>query len=131
MVPGFLLAAASAASTTADPGFTKANVLTTYVTMESLLFAGLSAAIALSATGTLGRRTPIPPWIVATITSVLLAVIASGAVLAWWDLFAGKNWPSGCNRRLEAIGILLGIVAQPLVAVAIARNVTKPKRRLD
>lgn len=130
MVPGLLLAAANAASTTADPGFTKANVLTTYVTMESLLFAGLSAAIALSATGTLGRKTPIEPWIVATITAVLLMMIAAGAVLAWSDLFGGKNWPASCNRRFEAIGILLGIVAQPLIAAAIARNVTKPKKPL-
>ena len=131
MVPGLLLAAAHAASTAVDPGFTKANVLTTYVTMESLLFAGLSAAIALSATGTLGRKTPIEPWIVATIATVLLLVIAAGAVLAWWDLFGGRSWPASCNRRFEAIGLLLGIVAMPLIAAAIARNVAKPRKRLD
>ena len=113
------------------PGFSEANVLSTYVTMESLLFAGLSAAIALSAVGALARKTPVKPWLVARVTAVILAVVATGAALAWWDLFGGADWPRGVNRKVEAVGILLGILAQPSIAIAISFNVMRPQRHLE
>ena len=119
------------ASSTGSTGFTEANILQTYVTMESLLFAGLSAAIALSASSVWGRVNAVEPAWVARFTAGLLLLIAAGAVLAWTDLFGGHNWPDGWNRRLEAIGILAGIVAQPLIALAISLNLKPPAKHLE
>jgi hypothetical protein len=112
--------AAVAASPT---GLTKLGLLALLLTTEGLLFAALTVGVSLSASSTFGPRTVIPPAALAFIAAGLLALVGTAAVLAWTDLFLGNNWPAAWNGRLEAIGLLLAIVAQPLIALLVALGV--------
>lgn len=114
------------ASTTS--GLSKSGVLSLLLTTESLLFAALTVAVTLSATSMFGQSTWGPPWVLAFIATVVLAVVASGAVLAWTDLFLARNWPNGSNARLEALALLVAIVGQPLVALVIAIGIWRGRR---
>jgi hypothetical protein len=55
----------------------------------------------------------------------LLAVIAAGALMAWFDTFLG-NWPAAWYGVIPALCIAIGIVAQPPIAYFVARDVGRP-----
>jgi hypothetical protein len=104
----------------ADAGFSKANTLSSLLTTEGLLFAALSISVSLAASSTFGPKTIVAPSMLAFIAAGVLTVVASAAVLAWTDIFAGSSWPAGWNARLEALALLFAILVQPLVALVIA-----------
>jgi hypothetical protein len=101
-------------------GLTKLGLLALLLTTEGLLFAALTVGVSLSASSVFGPPTVVGPATLAFIAAGLIAVVGAAAVLAWTDLFLGHGWPSGWNGPLQAIALLVAIVAQPLVALLIA-----------
>lgn len=96
------------------------------VTMESLLFAGLNVGLALAAPVAGGRNiSPAGAHRLATFALAALAIVASGAVLAWWQVF-GDNRPHSLLRVLEAAAAVIGIAAQPIISFFAVRAI-KPK----
>ena len=93
------------------------------VTVEGLLFAALSISATLSSGDGLGASTWGPAWLLSVIAAAILVFVAATGVLAWVDLFGGGAWPHHSDRQLEALGLLLAIVAQPVVAIMIAVGV--------
>jgi len=102
------------------PIFTPSNALTTLLTVESLLFAGVAAATSLSSTTTLAVS---PQWIARALAlgvTVVLTTVAIGAAFAWSRLFLG-SWPSRLDEQLPVICLAVGIAAQPIVAWTVVR----------
>jgi hypothetical protein len=105
---------------TSAGGINGLSMLSLLLTTEGLLFAALAVGVALSASSTFGARTVVPPAALAFVAASVLGVVGIAAVLAWTDLFLASSVSSSWNRRLEAGGLLLAIVAQPLVALLVA-----------
>jgi hypothetical protein len=101
-------------------GPTKADVFIALVTVEGLIFAALSISATLAGGGALGAKTLGPPPTLAVISAILLVLVATAAAFAWFDLFAGPAWSGSSDRAVETIGLLLAIVAQPVIAWVIA-----------
>jgi hypothetical protein len=99
---------------------TKNDVFIALVTVEGLLFAALSISATLAGGEAIRARTWGPPWLLSVVSAVILVLVALAVVLAWADLFGGGAWPHHSDRQLEALGLLLAIVAQPGVAIVIA-----------
>lgn len=101
------------------PLFTPSNALTTLLTVESLLFAGIASATALSSTTTL----PISPHAAARALvlglSAVLTCVAVGAAFAWSRLFL-DDWPQRIDDQVPALCLAVGIIAQPIVAWIVA-----------
>jgi hypothetical protein len=98
--------------------------LTTALTVEGLLFAAFSVSYALAQASDRGRHPFFAQggfsfWIAATI-----AVVAVSAGAAWWATFE-PDWPDGCNEKLRAGGLAIGIVSQPVFAAIIAWQARK------
>jgi hypothetical protein len=105
-----VLAAASGAS-----AFTTSNALTTLLTVESLLFAGLAAATSLSSSSGLAVSPQSAARVLALGVALVLTAVAVGAGCAWARLFA-HAWPSRLDEQIPLVCLLLGITAQPVVA---------------
>jgi hypothetical protein len=109
----------------AGTGLTKFSLFSALLTMEGLLFAGLTVSVTLSAAAPFGRQIAIRPAVLAFGAALLVGVVALAAVLAWTDLFLGANWPHGLNGRIEAVALLLAIVAPPIIALALAIGILR------
>lgn len=117
----------AARATAASGGFSAAESLTTLLTTESLLFAAFSAGVVLTAPTTRPKRiTPKNANLLAFGCVGVLAAVAVAAALAWWQVF-GDNWTGASMRTLEALGIAIGIAAQPIVALIVALGSRPPK----
>lgn len=107
---------------------TSAGLLTTLLTTESLLFAVFALTLALpgsaAATVMLGPRARR----IALGAAFILTALASGAIVAWVDVFCDP-WPDRFARWYPAVTIALGAVAQPIFAWIVVRNLyRKPVR---
>jgi hypothetical protein len=111
------------AASSLDP--TKNDVFFELITVEGFLFAALSISTTLASGDRFGATTWGPPWLLAVVSAVFLSAVAVAAALAWVDLFAGGAWPHQWDRRLEAIGLLLAVVAQPMISIVLAVGVVK------
>ena len=122
----FLIATGAAAATGADVGFSAAQSLTTLLTTESLLFAAFNAGVVLAAPATRPKNiAPANAYRLALGCVGVLAAVALAAALAWWQVF-GDHWTGASLRTLEALGIAIGIVVQPIVALVVARSNRPP-----
>jgi len=97
-----------------------ANALSTLLTVESLLFAGMAAAASLGATGSYAVSPRAAAAKLALAVTCVLTTIAIGACFAWARVFL-VAWPSRIDEQVPAICLLIGIAAQPLVAWTIVR----------
>ena len=87
---------------------------------ESLLFAVLGVALNLLAPTTWGRSLSKGTIFAVSLIAVLaIAAVAAAAGMAWAQVFLDP-WPQSWLRRLEACGIFVGIVAQPIFALFFA-----------
>lgn len=98
----------------AGADFQPKDTLIALVTVETLLLTALAIAVALPAVTGL-RRMPI---LVGGLGTVVLAVIAVGAGAAWWQIY-GHPFPASSAGRMEAVGLMLGIGAPPLISVGV------------
>jgi hypothetical protein len=95
--------------------FTSAEAMTTLLTVESLMFAAFSVAIALSsARGAPRRLLPQARSLGGQVAGVL-TVLGVGAGVAWLDIFA-RHGSLTLARGVPAVCIALGIIAQPVFA---------------
>ena len=100
----------------ATPVWTGAQSLTTLLTTESLLFTAFSAGVVLAAPQTSPLKlSRTGAYRVAKACVGVLALVATAAALAWWQVF-GDHWPPSAMRGIEGAGIAIGIIAQPIVA---------------
>ena len=113
---------AAAASHT---GLTEAGTLSMLLTVEGLLFIGLTVSITLTAASPFGRQIAVAPVALAVGTALCITVVAVAAVLAWTDLFLGAHWPNGLNGRFAAIALLLAIVVPPMIAITLAIGIRR------
>jgi hypothetical protein len=107
---------------TVAAAFQPTTALTILLTVESLLFAGLAAAVSLSSTTTL----PVSPHAAARALALgiaaVLTAVAVGAGFAWSRLFV-HAWPSRLDEQVPVICLAVGIAAQPIVAWIVVRVV--------
>jgi hypothetical protein len=106
-------------------GFTRESLMTALLTAEGLIFAAMSFSVGLTATDAFGSKTAVSPGALAYVATFVLAVIAVGAVLAWTDVLAGDQWPSGANGQIEALVLLFAILAQPILALVVAIGIAR------
>jgi sterol desaturase/sphingolipid hydroxylase (fatty acid hydroxylase superfamily) len=106
--------------------FTDANALATLLTVEGLLFAAVSVALSLSNPGSRVRDTPIAPKTLGYLAATFLSLVAFGALMAWWTIFA-VDWPCGFRNSVIALTIGIAIVGQPAFAWAIALGLRTKK----
>lgn len=102
---------------------TKSDVLIALITAEGLLFAALSVSASIAGSSEFGPKTLGPDWLLSALAAVLLILIAFATVLAWADVFAGSSWSTSSDRVIEALGLLLAIVSQPVIATMIALGI--------
>jgi hypothetical protein len=110
------------AMTPAPAPFTVANSLAALLSTESLLFAALNVGIAFGQRTSRGTSRRLSGRGLALIAAGLIAVVAVGAAAAWWRIF-GAPWRHDFSTGLQALCLLVAIVAEPVVAFLIATNV--------
>jgi hypothetical protein len=102
--------------------FSASQSLTALLTTESLLFAAFNVGVGLSAPIAAGRNiSRRGVFLLAVFALVALGLVASAGVLAWWQVFI-DHWPASSLRRLEAVGIFVGLIVQPLFTAVVARS---------
>lgn len=108
------------AAVASSEAFTATNALTTLLTVESLLFAGVAAAASLST----ATSFPVSPRAalrsLAFGVSLVLTTVAIGAAFAWARLFL-HDWPARVDEQVPLICLAIGIAAQPVVAWTFVR----------
>jgi hypothetical protein len=105
---------------TPRPLISESDLLIALLTTEGLLFAALAIAVGITGGSTFGPKTSLSPTALAFVSSAVLFAVGGAAVLAWTQLFGGAQWPAACTDRLEAIALLVAIVAQPVISLAVA-----------
>ena len=114
MALAFILTSAPTAASGLDPKDVLANALV----LETLIFVVFSFSFTL-AQPTRGGRHPFfaQGWFGWAVVAVIAAVAASAGA-AWWQLYHSP-WPSSRIEWVEAGGLAVGIVAQPLFAAIV------------
>jgi|SRR5579859_792505 len=103
--------------------FSAGDSLTLLVTTETLMFAALTIAVTLSQPVAGGRNMSRENvWRLVAAVTVTITVVAAAAALAWWQTFA-QPWSSSWLRGVESAGILVGVIAEVVIAIAVARAV--------
>lgn len=112
------------ASPAPAPLFTASNALTTLLTVESLLFAGVAAAASLSSSTTLPVSPHAAARVLALSVAAVLTAVAVGAGFAWSRLYL-HDWPTRPDEVVPALSLALGIAFQPVVAWTVARLICR------
>jgi len=99
--------------------FTKTDAFTALLTVEGLLFTAFSVVFALGSTAPVARRLKMPAWVVGMVAAVALLGVSVAAFAGWLSLFASP-WPRSATRGIEAVGLLIGLIAPPVFAMATA-----------
>jgi len=106
--------------------FSSVEAMTTLLTVEGLLLASLSIALVLFAVPGFSAQTA---WRLITSLTILIAVLAIGAGVAWCEQFLGA-WPDSPGRYIPTVCIAIGIAFQPVVAIIVS-IFTHPKKVRD
>ena len=94
--------------------------LSTLLTTEGLLFATFSLASSFISDPSRNRAWPIPgKWIVGLAVGVI-AIVATGAVFAWEQVYVESGFTDDDTIRIAAVAILLAILVQPILAILLA-----------
>lgn len=110
----------SAATPSPVPLFTPSAALTTLLTVESLLFAGVAGAVAVSSTPGLAVSPRAAGQRLALGAAAVLTAVAVGASFAWARIFV-VDWPSRLDEQIPAACLAVGVAAQPVVAWIMVR----------
>jgi len=101
--------------------FTEVNAFTALLTAESLFFAVLSVVVSLSRPGRDVPDLPVRAINLGYAAVGFLAIVALGALAAWWGIFA-HDWPCSLRGNAIAAAIALAVVGQPIFAAIIVRG---------
>jgi hypothetical protein len=103
-------------STQLGAPFTPAQLLTTLLTTESLLFAGLSATVALATPTDRGRALPTGGFPFGLFITAVITLASTGAGSVWWHLFSG-GFPGNLSTALATSALATVIIAEPICAL--------------
>jgi hypothetical protein len=108
--------------------FTSANALTTLLATESLLFAVFAVTLGLG--GSPPARTSLASSArnIAVWAAGVLTILASGAIVAWGDLFL-DDWPARFGLWFPSTVVAVGALAQPIFAWVVVVNLYRRPRR--
>lgn len=98
--------------------FSAVDAMTILLTVESLLLASLSIALVLFASSGLPVRATSAARALLISLTVLIALVAIGAGVAWGNEFL-DSWPSTLNQVIPIVCIAIGIASQPFIAAAV------------
>jgi hypothetical protein len=98
---------------------TAVDLLSSLLTLEGLLFAGLAAAGALASSRQGLKSTfPAAAWL-ARAAAASISLVAVGAEAGWVAVFA-YHWPHGVARTVAVVCLAVGIALPPAAAWALA-----------
>jgi hypothetical protein len=100
-------------------GFSSADAMTTLLTVESLVFAVFSIALALISNLDLAVNAEKSARALTLVSSSLVTALGLGAIVAWGQSFLGE-WPSGVATMFPLICIAAGVLMQPVLSWWIA-----------
>lgn len=106
-------------SGTAQVPISVGDSLAAAITVEGLIFAAFSLSYGLTKAVEGGRHPFFSQGWFGWCIVVVIAVAAVAALGAWWDAFA-VSWPSDLSSKVTALGLVVGIVAQPVIACVLA-----------
>jgi hypothetical protein len=112
-----MLQPSSGAPSTSN-AFGVGEMLPLLLTTESLLFAALSAIVALSGETEFGRPLLTPPFGFGLTLAAAIWFASLGALVAWIDVI---GWtPTGASATVAAYALLVMILVEPLAAIWVA-----------
>lgn len=100
-------------------GLEAKDVLANALVLESLIFVAFSFSLALARPARGGRHPFFALGLFAWLVVLVIAAVGAAAGAAWWDLYH-TAWPGQTVGWIQACGLAVGIVAQPLFAAVIA-----------
>lgn len=109
-----------------DVGLPPRAALTTLLSTESLIFAAFAITVTLALPSESGRSSFFTQGWFGGIVILILATIATGAFCALVATLDPLP-PDGTNEWLRAIGVGVGICAQPLLAIPITVAAVRTK----
>lgn len=98
--------------------FSPVDAMSTLLTVESLLLATLSIALVLFASSGLPVRATNAARVLLVGLTLLIALVAIGAGVAWGDEFLG-SWPTDLDQVIPVVCIAIGIAVQPVIAAVV------------
>jgi hypothetical protein len=121
-----MAAATAAAGSNPDVGLPPRAALTTLLSTESLIFAAFAITVTLALPSESGRSSFFTRGWFGGIVVLILAVIATAAFCALVATL-DPTPPNGTNEWVRAVGVAVGICAQPLLAIPITVAAVKTK----
>ena len=108
-----------------DPQMTSQDVLGPLLSAESLIFGTLNIALSLTAGSSYGKTLGFEPRTFAHWGAALVTLLGCGAAAAWVDIFIVGDFPERWGIP-PVVALAIGIVAMPVIAIIVARNVNPP-----
>lgn len=109
------LAQATGAASSLEPK----DALTILLTVETLLFAAFGIAVSLAGESVFGQSRFFTSGVFALIVFSLVVCVSFGSVVAWYHVFVQGAPQLRGAWGIEAITLLIGIVAQPVITALI------------
>ena len=106
-------------ATEVNPSFTFTDGLTILLTSETLVFAALAVVVTFALPSNRIPRLPLSVAWMGVLVVLFVALIAFGALMAWWSTFI-DHWPAHFQGRAVAVVLAAAIVGQPLFAFLLA-----------
>jgi hypothetical protein len=97
------------------------DVLANALVLESLIFVAFTFSYTLAQPVQGGRHPFFAQGWFGWVIVLVIAAVAAAAGAAWWQLYH-PNWPDDPAEWVEAIGLALGIVAQPVFAAIVNKQ---------
>lgn len=106
------------AVSTVNAGISHKDALVDALTLEGLIFVAFTFAFTLAGWSERGRHPFFAQGWFGWCVVFAIAAVAAAAGAAWWGIYS-PSWPTEALSRLEAGGLALGIVVQPIFAAVI------------
>ena len=107
------------ASSTAQVPISVGDSLAASITVEGLIFAAFSLSYGLTQAVEGGRHPFFAQGWFGWCVVGIIGVVAAAAFGSWWGAFASP-WPSNWSGKVTAVGLLVGIISQPIIAGVLA-----------
>ncbi len=99
-------------------GIEAKDALADALVLETLIFVAFSFSLSLAQPSRGGRHPFFAQGWFGWAVVLVIAAVAAAAGAAWWQLFHSP-WPDGAIAWIEAAGLGVGILAQPLFAALV------------
>lgn len=100
----------------AESPLSHGDVLGLLLGVEGFLFAAITLAVTLAGPNQPARKyESLKPKVLLLGVSATLLLVGTGAFVSWGGLYLGGEW-AGMPNAVEAVALLIAIVAQPVFA---------------